>query len=353
MIQYNANFLQLNISEVCNLLEAYIKSDKKLLLLCHVNPDGDTVGSAFALRKIYTLMGGTAYCACTSDVPEYLRFLLDGQTSIEYIDNMEKDYDYIWSIDVASPTQLGRLSNLADQVYLSIDHHGKCTLFSSYCLQPDASATGELIFAIYKNLIQRKQITENAAVCRAIYAAISADTGSFQYSNTTPETFRIGAALVETINHANDGAGDPASIAHRLHGCRTIQELHAQKLVIERLHLAFDNTLAYVCIPASLPAQNGLSDFDFGGMVDIPRSVSGVLIGLSLKESRLDPGTYKISARSNCDIDVAKILSTFGGGGHKRAAGATITASTCEDATAKVVAAFADPIKLYMKENNI
>jgi len=314
MIQYNANFLQLNISEVCNLLEAYIKSDKKLLLLCHVNPDGDTVGSAFALRKIYMLMGGTAYCACTSDVPEYLRFLLDGQTSIEYIDNMEKDYDYIWSIDVASPTQLGRLSNLADQVSLSIDHHGKCTLFSSYCLQPDASATGELIFAIYKNLIQRKQITENAAVCRAIYAAISADTGSFQYSNTTPENIRIGTALVET---------------------------------------AFDNTLAYVCIPASLPAQNGLSDFDFGGMVDIPRSVSGVLVGLSLKESRLDPGTYKISARSNCDIDVAKILSTFGGGGHKRAAGATITASTCEDATAKVVAAFADPIKLYMKENNI
>ncbi len=353
MMENSQNFLQLNTSEVCNLLEAYIKSDKKLLLLCHVNPDGDPVGSAFALRKIYTLMGGIAHCACTSDVPEYLRFLLDGQISIEYTENLEKGYDHIWSIDVASPTQFGRLSHLADEVSLSIDHHGNCTLFSSYCLQPDASATGELIFAIYKELIQRGKIIENAAVCRSIYAAISADTGSFQYSNTTPETFRIGAALVETINRANDEGGDPASIAHRLHGCRTVQELQAQKLVIERLHLAYDNTLAYVCIPASLPAENGLSDFDFGGMVDIPRSVSGVLVGLSLKESKTDPGTFKISARSNCDIDVAAILSKFGGGGHKRAAGAAVAASSCEEAANKIVAAFADPIKLYRKENNI
>lgn len=353
MIVNSQNFLQYNISEVCNILEAYIKSDKKLLLLCHVNPDGDTVGSAFALRKIYTLMGGTAHCACTSDIPEYLHFLLDGQTSIEYTENLEKDYDHIWSIDVASPVQLGHLSHLADQVSLSIDHHGNCTLFSSYCLNSDASATGELIYAIYKKLIQRKKITENATICRSIYAAISADTGSFQYSNTTPETFRIGAALIETINNANDGSGDSASIAHRLHGCRTIQELQAQKLVIERLHLAYNNTLAYVCIPASLPAENGLSDFDFGGMVDIPRSVSGVLIGLSLKESKMDPGTFKISARSNCDIDVAAVLSKFGGGGHKRAAGAAVSASSCEEAVNKIVAAFSDPIKLYMKENNI
>ncbi len=353
MIQNNQKYLQVNIAEVCNLIEANIKADKKLLLLCHVNPDGDTVGSAFALRKIYTLMGGTAYCACTSDIPEYLRFLLDGQASIEYTEDLEKNYDAIWSIDVASPTQLGRLSCLADQISLSIDHHGNCTLFSSYCLKPDASATGELIFAIYHELIQRGKITDNATVCRSIYAAISADTGSFQYSNTTPETFRIGAALVETINHANDNGGDPASIAHRLHGCRTIQELQAQKLVIERLRLAYNDTLAYVCIPASLPEENGLSDFDFGGMVDIPRSVSGVLVGLSLKESKMDANTFKVSARSNCDIDVAAVLSQFGGGGHKRAAGAAVTASTCEEAIEKVVAAFADPINLYLKENTI
>lgn len=345
-------YLQHNISEVCNLLQSFAKTDKKLLLLCHVNPDGDTIGSAFALKKIYALLGGVAYCACTSDSPEYLRFLLDGQDSIEYTENIENNYDIIWAVDVASPTQLGRLSFLADQVSLSIDHHENCTLFSSYCLKPEASATGELIFAIYKELIERGCIEKNAAVCRALYAAISSDTGSFQYSNTTPETFRIGGELVETIRDAGDKGEETASIAHRLHGCRSIQELQAQKLVIERLQLAYRGTLAYVCIPASLPEKNGLSDFDFGGMVDIPRSVTGALVGLSLKESKTEPGTYKISARSNCDIDVAAVLSQFGGGGHKRAAGAAVSAATCKEAADKVVAAFADPIKIYLKEQN-
>lgn len=349
----NKTYLHLNISEVCNLLEAYIHSGKKLLLLCHVNPDGDTVGSAFALRKIYTLMGGTAYCACVSDVPEYLRFLLEGQDSIEYTPELAANFDKIWSIDVASPAQLGGLSFLADKVSLSIDHHGNCTLFAPCCLQPDASAAGELIFAVYKELIHRKKITENAAVCRLLYAAISADTGSFQYSNTTPETFRIGAALLETIQSAGDEGPDPANIAYRLHGCRSIKELQAQKLVIERLHLAFDGKLAYVCIPAAFPEENGLFDFDFGGMVDIPRSVSGVLVGLSLKESKVNKNTYKISARSNCNIDVAAILSQFGGGGHTRAAGASITASSCTEAAERVVSAFAEPIQLYLKEKNL
>lgn len=349
MTKQNSTFPELDANDVCKLLETYAAEEKKLLLLCHVNPDGDTVGSAFALKKIYSLLGGTAYCACTSDVPEYLQFLLLDQDSILYTPDMEKDFDYIWTIDVASPAQLGRLTALAEQTALSIDHHGSCTLFSPHYLEPNASATGELIYAIYANFLQQGKFSENAAVCRLIYATISADTGSFQYSNTTPQTMQIAAALLETIQKDPEGP-DAASIAHRLHGCRTMGELKAQKLVIERLQLACRDKLAYVCIPASLPEDNGLSDFDFGGMVDIPRSVSGVLVGLAIKESKTEEGTYKVSARSNCDIDVAAVMSKFGGGGHTRAAGATILADSCSDAAEKVVWPFILEIQNYLRE---
>ncbi len=343
-------FSKLDAAAVCDLMEQYITAQKKLLLLCHVNPDGDTVGSAFAMQKLYTILGGCARCACISDVPDYLHFLLHQQDSLAYTPYMENDFDVIWTIDVASPMQLGQLSFLANHVSLSIDHHENCTLFSPHYLNAKASATGELIFHIYSEWIQRKKITPDPGICRCIYAAISADTGSFQYSNTTPETFQIAAVLLNTIQNDPNGE-DTAAIAHRLHGCRTIEELQAQKLVIERLQLACDGKLAYTCVSASLPEENGLSDFDFGGMVDIPRSVSGVLVGLAIKENKSSKGTFKISARSNCDIDVAAILSTFGGGGHKRAAGATITAENCKEAAEKMIAAFMPAMQSYQKEN--
>lgn len=350
MTAKNTSFSQLDAYAVYELIEDSIASQKKLLLLCHVNPDGDTVGSALAMQRIYTLLGGYAYCTCTSDVPSYLQFLLQSQDSIQYTPDMEKHFDAIWAIDVASPAQLGRLSFLADQVSLSIDHHENCTLFSPYYLNPAASATGELIFHIYSILLEKNKMNPDPTICRLLYAAISSDTGSFQYSNTTPKTFQIAANLLDTIQSDPNGE-DTAAIAHRLHGCRTIQELQAQKLVIERLHLVCEGKLAYACVPAALPEENGLSDFDFGGMVDIPRSISGVLVGFAIKESKLDPGTFKISARSNCDIDVAAILSEFGGGGHKRAAGATIPAETCRAAADKMIAAFTPAIRSYLKEN--
>ncbi len=350
MTENQSPFLQLGASAVCDLMGELITAQKKLLLLCHVNPDGDTVGSAFAMQRLYTLLGGYARCACTSDAPGYLQFLLENQEPLLYTPDMEKAFDAVWTIDVASPAQLGRLSFLAERVSLSIDHHENCTLFSPHYLDAGASATGELIFHIYIEWLQRKKIAPDPTICRLIYTAISADTGSFQYSNTTPETFQIAAKLLNTIQTDSNGE-DHASIAHRLHGCRTMQELQAQKLVIERLHLACRGKLAYACVSATLPEKNGLSDFDFGGMVDIPRSISGVLVGLAIKESKMEAGAFKISARSNCDIDVAAILSAFGGGGHKRAAGATIMAESCQDAAEKMIAAFTPAIQSYLKEN--
>ena len=336
--------------QVCDLLLSCAKAGKRLLLLCHVNPDGDAVGSAFALKKIYTLLGGEAACACTSDAPQYLQFLFFDQDSLLYTPDMEKNYDLLWTVDVASPSQLGRLSPLAEKVSLSIDHHGRCTLFSPFFLNPDASAAGELVYEIYERLCRRGVLQENAHVCRLLYAAISADTGSFQYSNTTPRTMEIGAALLTGIQSDPTGP-EAASIAHRLHGCRTKNELTAQKLIIERLRFACGEKLAYVCIPAALPEENGLSDFDFGGAVDIPRSVSGALVGLTIKESKTEKGTYKVSARSNCAIDVAAVLAQFGGGGHTRAAGATFVASSCDEAAEKILAAFAPAIESYEKDD--
>ena len=342
-----SSYKKLTVPEVCDRLVFLAEKGKRLLILGHVNPDGDCIGSTFALREIYTKLGGKAHCACPSEAPAYLDFLLNDQKSVRYMREMEKNFDAIWTVDVASPAQLGIMSDLAPQISVSIDHHGIGTVFSDGFIEPKASAAGELVFVIYEELLGRGKLTASPVICRAIYAAISADTGSFQYNNTTPRTFAIASRLKETIDTAEDGGLYAHEISYRLHGCRTMTELSAQKLVIEHMHLACDGKLAHVCIPADLPEKEGLTEADFGGMVDIPRSVTGVLVGLALRENRRERGSYKVSVRANCNIDVAAAMAVFGGGGHTRAAGATVIGATPEEATEKVIAVLAEAIDAY------
>lgn len=325
--------------EVCDILE----NAENVLILTHVNPDGDTIGSAFALKCIVEALGGRARCVCPSDIPHRLAFLTSGTEptlwSEEETESAADLYDVICAVDVASPMQLGTLDCLLSTVDFMIDHHGTGEPFAPHLIDETASACGEILYDIYATLAGRGHFDTLPEAARRIYAAIVSDTGSFKFSNTTPKTHMIAAALTDVINTAADGGMDTAAICRSLFGQRTMRELTAQALAIGNLRLYCDGKLGAVLFTDAILRAAGLTEEDIGNAVDTPRSLEGVQIGISLRQLG-NSDQYKLSSRANGDYDCAAVCAAFGGGGHTRAAGCTITAATPEKAVETAIAAF-------------
>ncbi len=313
---------------------------ERVLIFIHQNPDGDALGSAFALARMLRDMGKTARVVCTDSVPHRLAFLMSGQDDLAYTDGMENAYDLLCAVDTASTAQLGDLAPLAEKITLSLDHHLQNEPFCAHCTVPDAAAAGELLFDLYELYLSAGHLRESADICRLLYTAIVSDTGSFKFSNTTRDTLMKAASLLETISTATDGGDDLAMINHRLFESRTLSELYAQRTGIDALRLAHDGEIGIVLLTADMLRQNGLSREDFSNAVGIPRSLEGVRIALSVKQSETDPTEWRVSSRATEDIDVSAVCASFGGGGHRRAAGCTVHAPDAESAFSLVATAF-------------
>lgn len=333
-----------------------ISCAKNALILIHVNPDGDCVGSAFALRHMIHLCGGEARVACANEIPKRLWFLSsdnlrvtdDDRPYTAYFNSETEDtscYDCIFSVDVASPGQLGNLSVLIPKISFMIDHHGMGEAFAPNYVDPTASAAGEIVYRLYRILVESGKIGVCPMAARCMYAAIVSDTGSFKFSNTSPETHMAAAGLVGEINGANDGIADAADVCRSLFGQRTLKELIAQMLAIQNLRFFENGRLGAVLFTQDMLAEAGLTDDEIGNIVDTPRGVEGVAVGISLRQLSSDPTQYKVSSRANENIDCAAVCARYGGGGHVRAAGCTITAGSPEDALMQMAEAFGEAIR--------
>lgn len=337
----------LNRDKVCETLKTLAKEKKKLLIVSHKNPDADTIGSAFALKLIYEGLGGSAKCVCDSDAQEYLYFLYSGQATVNYRVNDDVRHEAICSVDVASRAQLGRLDFLADKFDFMIDHHISGEPFAPYWTDYDASACSELITKIYKKLVLEGCIKKNPDIARRLYAGISADCGSFKFSNTTPETHMLAASLLDEISKAKDGKLSASDIARALYDNKTKDELLATKVTIEKMHFICDDRIAYAVITLDDMKAAGVGADSFGGSIGTLRCVNTVMAAFIIKQQK-DKKTYRVSTRSNSDINVSEICARFGGGGHIKASGATITADSPEEAEKIMVAAFEEAINKYI-----
>ena len=343
------NFSALSLDEAVQILQ----SAPSVLIFIHQNPDGDAVGSAFALAQILRSAGKHAHVVCADEIPPRLAFLLRGQDSCTYTEGMEQEYSLLCAVDTASPAQLGKLQFLSDSMQLSIDHHGMNEPFCKNFTDPGASAAGELIFTVYRRFLESGCIRPSADICRLLYAAIVSDTGSFKFSNTTKQTFLIAAELTDEISSAADGGDDTAMLCHRLFECRTLSELYAQRAGIDALKLTRGGALGIVLFTRKTLEENGITDADIANAVSIPRGVAGVKISLSVKQSPDDPTLWRVSSRASCDIDVASICAQFGGGGHRRAAGCVITAPDADSAFAVVSEAFGQALDAAAQEDSL
>ena len=316
----------------------------RTLILTHVNPDPDCLGSALAVREMLRAMGCAAKVVCPSAVPHYIAFLptLCGLTTEDLTPNPGEDFDTVLAVDAASPLQLGDLAVYIPRVRFMVDHHGRGEPFAPHFIDPDAAAAGEILFRLYAMLRDNDRIPALPDAARLLWCAVVGDTGGFQFSNTTPETHRTAALLLEEINRdaAITGKPDTAELCRRLLAVRSVNDLKARAMAVRNLRLYRGGRLAAVLFTTDMLREEGLTEADLGGAVDIPRSVDGAAVAITLRQNEAEPRKFRLSSRANEDVDCASVCASFGGGGHKRAAGCTIEADSPEEALALAVAAF-------------
>ncbi len=295
------------------------------LILMHTRPDADTVGSAMALSAVLRQKGASPLCVCPDEIPARLAFLCEGERVVAFED--AHGYDALITVDVASPQQLGRLENLAEKVDVTVDHHEKGTVFApEYYIDASAAACGEIVFEMAKTMGARM----DAVVASRLYAAISSDTGSFKYSNTTANTLRYAAELLEV-------GIDNSDISRRLFDCKSKNVLTAERLAYEKMQWLENGRVSTAILTNEDKARYGLCDSDLETAIDIVRMSEGARVSFVIKEVGGQDGTYRVSMRSDGEIDVSAICAVFGGGGHRAAAGCTVVAENAQEALKSVL----------------
>lgn len=293
-----------------------IRGRKRIIILPHIFPDGDTLGSALALKDALCSLGKDTLIILDDLIPSNLRFLVgdnDIMSTSSFLSLKEKP-DLIVTVDSSDIDRLGdRISLLSlTEDILNIDHHRTNTNYGKYNMVDwEASSCGEIIYRIIKNL----KVKLNKKIAKYLYVSLSTDTGSFKYSNTKPETLRIAADLVET-------GIDKTRIVAELYQNRPISKIKLLTDALSTLEIYYDGKLSIMSLPLQIFDKNKTHPSESDGIIEYGRDIEGVDVAVLLKE--LSPKEIKVGFRSKYDCDVSLIAKDFGGGGHKKASGCTI-----------------------------
>ena len=297
-----------------NLQEAasFIQSHQSFYLAAHQSPDGDTMGSCLALRAALLAMGKEATVVCPDPAPKNLSFL-DGVDTVIGTDGIEPPQEAVIYVDCADHKRTGKLQTTLETApyQFCIDHHGTNPRESrDGDWVEDVSATGELILQLLNAM--HAPITQGIAV--ALYTAIATDTGNFAYSNTTAESFKAAAELMQYDI-------DLSELNRILFREMTLAKARLVAYTLGHMELSLDGRLNLCAIPGSVLDACGATKEDCEGLIDDLRDVDTVEAACILMES---DGVVRVSMRSTRTCDVAAIAKRFGGGGHLRAAGCTL-----------------------------
>ena len=279
-----------------------------IYILTHERPDGDTLGSASALCVGLRALGKSAFVLTNPEVtPRYMRFVAP------YHADLPPDGAVLVAVDIAAADRLPRCHReLAHRVLLSIDHHptGEC-FGAEQCIQTGSASTGEIIF----ELLQLLSVPLTQDIALPLYLAVSTDTGCFSYSNTTSQTHRVAAALLDT-------GIDYAAVNREIFGTKSFKRIQIEALMVESMEFYMGRTIALCPLTRDMLEKTGASEDDIDNIAALPRKIEGVDIGVVIKEQL--GGTCKISLRASRKYEANRICAQMGGGGHARAAGCEI-----------------------------
>lgn len=306
---------------------AALRTAPSVAVLSHINPEGDAIGSTLAAALALRAAGKQTGAFNADPVPPDLRHL-PGVDELRR--ELPRDRAYACYL-VLDTSDLGRTGGLLegrppDAVVLNVDHHAGNTRFGdANWVEPEASSAGEMVY----RLLQEAGAPVSADAAANLYAAILTDTGGFQYGNTTAESLRVAADLV-------DAGAAPAAIAQGLTANRELGEWRLLSEVLTGLTIGAAGRLAWIEIAAAARRRAGVGLEVTEEFIQYPRRLAGVQIAVAFKEISADE--VRVSLRSSGTVDVARLAGAFGGGGHRNAAGCTIRAGLAA-AKAQVLAA--------------
>lgn len=297
---------------------AYLLQRDRFTILTHRRPDGDTIGSAAALCRGLRSLGKTAHVLYNGEVSPRFAWLHQGLTK-----ERAEAGDTIVSVDVASPGMLPKaFEPLLGSIALRIDHHGSATSFTEAELVDAKSAScAELVF----DVLTQMGVKLDKDIAEAVYVGASTDTGCFRFSNTTAHTFAVAAGCAEAGARIYE-------LNQELFETNTLGRLKMQAWIVDHMCLLRGGEMAICAIPLAVEQEIGVTEDDMDNISSFPRTVAGVCMASTLRETK--DGDVKLSVRAVPGYDATVIAEQFGGGGHKGAAGASIKLSLREAAKA-------------------
>jgi phosphoesterase RecJ-like protein len=295
---------------------------REFVVACHVNPEGDALGSALALKAFLEEQGKHVKTFCQDPVPHILEFLPGSETVISRISELDLP-EAILIVDCAELERTGEeftqfVANFQDKTsgpVINIDHHESNNLFGDINLvRPEASSTCEILYDLFQTSAQDISLTN--ATC--LYTGLVHDTGSFQFPNTTARTLKTGASLVRI-------GVRPAEVSRNLYENQAPARLKLLALALLTLRFEDNGRRAEMVLTSEMFQKTGTAADAAEGFINYLSAVQGVEVAMLFREQ--SPKIYKVSFRSREHVDVGKVAASLGGGGHRQASGASLEGS--------------------------
>lgn len=290
-----------------------IRKCRSFLITSHIRLDGDAIGSELALYHALRRMGKKAVVYNEDETPEAYGFLPGAEEIVHTLDLPER-FEAVFVLDCSELDRVGkeaaRIGNIGRVI--NIDHHISNNGFTEWSIvRPAAGSTGEILYGLIRKMLG----TVPTEVAVNLYGAIMTDTGSFRYSNTGSETFRIAGELVAW-------GADPRWIAEKVYETKPLVQVLLLGKVIGTLKVCFDGQLGIVHVTRRMLEDLDALPEHTEGFVDMIRTIRGVEVAAIIRE--LPSDACKVSFRSKDKVDVEAIAGLFGGGGHVNASACTI-----------------------------
>jgi phosphoesterase RecJ-like protein len=284
---------------------------QRFLITSHARPDGDSIGSQLAMAFALDALGKDVRIVNADPAPEHYE-VFPGMERIEIAPHADADADALIVMECSDLSRTG-VSGLDPHFIINIDHHAGNRLYGAInWYDESAAACGEMVFDIIRGL----GVPLTREIATHVYLAILTDTGSFHHSNITPRTFDICRQAVE--------AGvNPGAMARSVFDSNSFGKLKLIGALLDSMELVDDGRLAVLYMDDAMLEACGCTHNDTEGVINLPLTAREIQAVVFFKVSQAD--VVRVSMRSKYDVDVRQVANEFGGGGHKNAAGFTVT----------------------------
>lgn len=319
-----------------------LKAGKRFIIGGHPMMDGDAIGSLYALYYALTAAGRECLAVTQDEGPGKYAFL-DGSMALQSLADLPdtlEGYDTAVIVDCGAPSRARAIiERLAPGTrIINLDHHIDNPGFGDAAVViPDASSSGEVVY----NALKQADIPLTKQAAEALFTAIVTDTGRFSFSNSTPDSYRIIAGLIETFEL------DVATLTGQIYRVKTPQRLKLEAMVAQTIETHLDGKVVVARVSREMLDATGCTEAEANEMIVIPKSLKGSMVCILFRE--MGPTELKVSLRSEGQMPVNEIAAKFRGGGHLRAAGCQVRGRPVAEAEAEIVQAVVEELQATLE----